>query len=169
MARNRMSWTLGAALCLALAAPAFAREAGPRVVVKVSVLKETVVRNAAGAEERKLEPVTQTRPGDTLLYRILATNEGDAPARDARIVDPIPAGTRLVPVSWSPAGPEFSVSIDGGKSFESFPIRRPVKLASGEVVQKEVDPASYTHVRWSALQPLPPGESREAAFKVIVR
>jgi len=165
----RRALGLGLSVALSGASIAHARQGQPHISVDVTVFHETTIRDAGGREERRLEPVRDTHPGDTLLYRIKCTNRGDAVAPTAQIVDPIPSGTRLVPASWSLPDAEFAVSVDGGKSFSAFPIRLPVRLASGEIIQKEVDHSAYTHVRWSATRPLPPGESREAAYKVVVR
>ena len=75
------------------------REAAPQVAVKVTPLKEVVVRDAQGKERIELLPASATRPGDTLVYRISYTNTGTAPAHNARVVDPIPAGTEVVDTS----------------------------------------------------------------------
>lgn len=151
------------------ARPAMAGEGTPRVTVDVVALKETVVRDAAGKEKVELTPALRTGPGDTLVYRISCTNRGDAPARDASVVDAIPAGTRLVPDSWEAAGAEFSVSVDGGRTWSGYPVTTRVTRADGTTADRPVDDAAYTHVRWIAKEPLAPGATRSAVFKVTVR
>lgn len=146
-----------------------AQEAKPEIVVKVTMFKEVVTRDAAGQRKVELVQAATSNPGDTLVYRISATNEGAAPAHNTRIVDPIPVGTQLIPESWTTAGSDLSVSIDGGKSFQTYPVKRPVKLEDGNVVEKDVELSRYTHLRWTATEPLTPGETRSASFKVTVR
>lgn len=146
-----------------------ARDGRPNVVVDVVALKEVLQRDATGRETVLLKSADSTSPGDTIVYRIACRNDGSAPAHDAQIVDPIPAGTTLVPRSWDAQAGEFMVSVDGGKTFESFPIRREIRQNDGSTALKEVDLTQYTHVRWTSKELLPPGGTRSTAFKVKVR
>ena len=145
------------------------QEAEPRIVVGVSMLKEVVVRDAQGRESLALQEAATTKPGDTLVYRINYTNAGSAPALNARVVDPVPAGTQLIPGSLEAPGADVKVSVDGGRTFEACPVLRPVTRPDGTREMREVDPGSYTHVRWTAREPLAPGDARTALFKVKVR
>lgn len=151
------------------AGPAVSQTGKPEVVVDVSAMKEVVTRDASGKERVELKEAANMGPGDVLVYRIAYSNKGTAPAHDAKVVDPIPAGTRLMPNSWQAEGAVFSVSVDGGRTWEGFPVKRPVAQPDGTKVQKEVDLSSYTHVRWTTQDPLPPGATRSALFKVTVR
>jgi uncharacterized repeat protein (TIGR01451 family) len=150
-----------------------ARPAGaadePRIVVKISMKKEVVVRDAQGREQVVLQDAASTKPGDTLVYRIDYTNQGAGPAHAARVVDPVPSGTQLIPGSLEAPGADVKVSVDGGRTFESAPIRRPVARPDGTTEMRDVDPATYTHVRWTAGEPMAPGDARTALFKVTVR
>jgi len=141
----------------------------PRIVVDVSMKKEVIVRDAQGREQVLLQDAASTKPGDTLVYRIDYANKGAAPAVNARVVDPVPSGTQLIPASLEAPGADVKVSVDGGRTFESAPIRRAVTRPDGTTEMREVDPASYTHVRWTARDPLAPGDARTASFKVTVR
>jgi uncharacterized repeat protein (TIGR01451 family) len=152
-----------------LAGDAIAQAAKPEVVIDVTVMKEVVVRDEQGNEVTQLREVRSAQPGDTLLYRITYTNRGDAAAHDPRIQDAIPEGTEIVPYGWSTGDGTLAVSVDGGSTFTAFPARRGVKLPDGSTKQQEVELASYTHVRWTSNEPLPPGESREVSFRVLVR
>jgi uncharacterized repeat protein (TIGR01451 family) len=161
-----------AALAAVLAgAPAPAQEAGasPRIVVGISMQKEVVVVDAQGHAQVVLQDAATTQPGDTLVYRIRYANEGAAPAHNARIVDPVPAGTLLVPGSLEAPGSDVAVSVDGGRTFQSYPVLREITRPDGSKVMQEVEPGSYTHLRWTAVEPLAPGDARTALFKVKVR
>jgi len=146
-----------------------AGEGHPNVVVDVLAMKEVIQHDNAGRQTVQLKETESTGPGDTLVYRILYRNEGTAPAHDTQLVDPIPAGTLLIPGSWDTKGGEFSVSTDGGKTFESYPARRAAKQADGTTRLQEVELSAYTHVRWTAKEPLPPGAERMTTFKVKVQ
>ncbi len=154
------------------ASPAVADDAakqGPEIVVKVAVAREVVVKAADGSEKVELREVTSAGPGDTLVYSITYTNKGTEAARNTRIVDPVPSGTRVIPGAWTAPGAELSVSVDGGRTFQPYPVRHSVTTDDGRIVVKEVEPERYTHLRWTALEPLPPSETRTATFKVEVR
>jgi len=159
---------LACAVALAIDAP-LAREGRPDVKVDVTAMKEVVQRDASGRQTVSLAQADPTGPGDTLVYQIVYTNQGTAPAHDAQVIDPIPAGTLLVPDSWNAQGAVFDVSIDGGKTFQSYPAKKPVRLADGTTTLKDVEMSAYTHVRWTSREPLAPGAKRSAAFKVTVR
>jgi uncharacterized repeat protein (TIGR01451 family) len=145
------------------------QKAEPRIVVGVTMQKEVVVIDEQGREQVVLQDAATTRPGDTLVYRIHCANKGAAPALNARVVDPVPAGTQLIPGSLEAPGLEVQASVDGGRTFESYPVRRPVTRPDGSREMEEVDPGAYTHVRWTAREPLAPGDGRTALFKVKVR
>jgi len=156
------------AVSLPIGAP-LARDGRPDVKVNVVAMKEVVQRDASGRQTVTLAEADGTSPGDTLVYQIVYSNQGTAPAHKAQVVDPIPAGTRLVANSWNAKGAEFAVSIDGGRTFEPYPARRPARLADGTTAMKDVELSSYTHVRWTSTEALAPGAARSAAFKVTVR
>ncbi|HEY3174335.1 MAG TPA: hypothetical protein VGK94_01100 [Candidatus Polarisedimenticolia bacterium] len=141
----------------------------PQVVVDVTAMKEVVARDEAGRERVELREASATGPGDTLVYRISYTNKGTSPAHDAKVTDPIPAGTVLLPGSWEAPGADFAVSVDGGRSWDSYPVRHTVKHADGSTSLEEVDATAYTHVRWTSRESLAPGTTRSAVFKVKVR
>jgi len=160
---------LGLALSMMFVDTPAAREGRPDVKVDVTASKEIVARDASGKQTVHLVQADPSGPGDTLVYQIVYRNQGTAPAHDAQVIDPIPAGTLLVPGSWSAGNAEFAVSVDGGKTFQSYPVRRPVKAADGTTAMKDVELSAYTHVRWTSTEPLAPGATRSAAFKVTVR
>ena len=172
MVRRYGGWVVSLLLVIAgsaAAMPPLSESGGPQVVVDVTAMKEVLARDEAGRERVELREAAAMGPGDTLVYRIVYTNKGTSPARDATVTDPIPAGTVLLPGSWEAQGADFSVSVDGGKTWESYPVSRPVKQADGSMMQKEVNPSVYTHVRWTCREPLAPGATRSAVFKVKVR
>ncbi|HKY32055.1 MAG TPA: hypothetical protein VJV23_05915 [Candidatus Polarisedimenticolia bacterium] len=165
------AWGVAVAAVVAVPAgdTAVAQDARPRIVVDVSLKKEVVVRDPQGREHVTLEEVTSSGPGDTLVYRIHYVNRGEAPAVNPRVVDPVPPGTELVPGSWDTEGADFSVSVDGGRTFHPYPVRRTVTQPDGASSIQEVALSSYTHVRWTCREPLAPGDARSAVFKVKVR
>ena len=158
-------------LVLAATAPVLAAApapdtAPPRLEVTVAVQREVTRVDVNGRSQVVLEPVKTANPGDVLVYRLRATNVGLAPAREARIEDPIPAGTVLVPDS---VGKNVHASLDGGKTWQAFPATVPRKRDDGQVERVPAPANAYTHLRWVLEQPLPPGGSTEVGFKVQVQ
>ncbi len=141
----------------------------PEVVVGISVMKEIVSSDAEGRRKAELAPADITQRGDTLVYEIAFTNKGDAPALNARVVDPIPEGTALIAESWGADSADMTVSLDGGKTFTTHPVQQKVTLPDGTTSVEQVDPSRYTHLAWTSREPLAPGATRTARFKVQVR
>lgn len=143
--------------------------AKPQVVLTVDVKEEISRADAQGKIQVIHQAVQKTEPGDVLLYTLTYTNVGDSPAVDAKVDDPIPAGTVLLPGSAKGERARITASIDGARSFAPYPAKQVVTGLDGGKVEAEVPADSYTHVRWIATEPLAPGESRTASFKVVVR
>ena len=102
-------------------------------------------------------------PGDRIRVALTFTNNGAAPAAGVKLVNPIPEG--LIFDDTADAA-NFSVSIDGGKTFGSLAsLSLPVKGA----VARAVTAADVTHVRWLWPDAIAPGQSRSVAFFGRVR
>jgi uncharacterized repeat protein (TIGR01451 family) len=141
----------------------------PQVVLSVDVKEEISAPDAHGNPQVVRKDVERASPGDVLVYTLTYTNFGNQPAVNARVDDPIPSGTVLLPSSVLGERAGITFSVDGGRSFSSYPVMKTVSGPDGKPVAVEVPADSYTHIRWTAQEPIAPGESRNAAFKVIVR
>lgn len=152
------------------ALPAFASTPpAPQVEVRVQVEREVVRDVADGPAVTVREQVIGAGPGDVLVYTLAAVNVGETPALDARLFDPIPAGTVLLTDSVLPSGYAVEASLDGGTRWETFPAMVVERDADG-VERRVAAPAeSYTHLRWVLDGRLDPGQSREVSFKVRIR
>ena len=165
-----MSWKVHILACFAaglLVLPATANE-GPALRVGMQVEREVARPAPSGKVEVRTEPVERASRGDVLLYTLQIVNDGPGPALDARVDDPIPSGTVLVPDSAGGEGARITFSVDGGKTFVTYPAVRPVAGPDGVVRDQPVAPQEYTHVRWTLTDPLDPGQARTAFFKVRV-
>lgn len=169
MFRVRFVRTFRAAVAAAAATVALAAAAQtPRVGVSVDVAREVVRTTADGRRDVVLEPVEVVHPGDVLVYTLRARNEGDGPAYRARIEDPIPEGTVLLPDSVELAGAETLASLDDGRSWVPFPAVRERTGEDGRTVREPVPADAYTHLRWTLGEPLAPGKAHAVRFKVRV-
>ena len=96
MNRKRLIRARGPALTLGLLAlvwplllptAARAQDATPRVNVTVEVHREITETGPHGKPSTRRVPVEAARPGDVLVYTLLAENVGGGPALNARLRD----------------------------------------------------------------------------------
>ena len=140
--------------------------AKPNVILKLDA--ELVQKDAKGVE--KFTPVSSSelKPGETVRYDIVATNEGTDPASKLMPVGKIPAGTAYEAGSATASNAlRVEFSIDGGKTWSKSPTVK-VVTQSG-TIEKKADPATYTSVRWIAEKPLAPKASVSYHYEVRVK
>ncbi len=135
---------------------------------EVAVAKEISVKEG-NASITKYEPVLETRPGDILLYTVTYHNEGDSPAKSARIVDPIPEGTVYIMESASGIGTVIQFSIDEGATWQSHPVMHMVRKPDGSMKKEMARPEIFTHIRWFLTDEVPAGGSGTVSFRVNVK
>lgn len=174
MKQGRRRWTqaglcaLAFAITLAAGAPARAADA-PDVKVQITAQREIVTITEDGEKEIRLEPAGSVQAGDVIVYTLLAHNVGNAPAFNARLQDPIPDGTVLIPDSVPVEGTPVEASVDNGSSWQSFPARVKQRAANGAMQDGPAPASSYTHLRWVLPGQLDPGDRREVSFKVEIQ
>ncbi|MFH2098024.1 MAG: hypothetical protein ABIJ95_00815, partial [Pseudomonadota bacterium] len=117
----------------------------------------------------RMEPAEKSKPGDVILYTIHYVNQGDEPAQNAEITDPVPGGTEYLFQSAGGEGSHIYFSVDGGMRFQDFPAMVPVTLPDGRVEDRPASADQYTHVKWVLINDLPPKGSGTAYFKVTVK
>ncbi len=156
------------ALCasLLLIAPAGAW-AKPQLALRIEQLRE-VADPGAGVGAMRWVPTREAHPGDVVQYVLHYANTGDEAARDARIGDPIPAGTVYLAGSAKGEGAEITFSSDGGKTYASpVSLTYEITTPSGAVEKRIAQPSDYTHVRFT-LRSVAPGASGSVSFQVRV-
>src|SRR4051794_739234 len=70
-------------------------QAKPKIVVSIEQSKE-VVETTGGVRTTRMVPARSAAPGDLVEYTLTYVNQGDEPATDAVIDDPIPRGSTYV-------------------------------------------------------------------------
>lgn len=178
MRKNEPSrpWKLGLLLGLALLLfPALgppgarAQAPAPSVSVDIDVAREVTEADPSGRLITRQEPVEVAGPGDVLVYTLRAENVGNSPAFRPRLRDEIPAGTVLVPDSVIAEGARIMASLDGGSTWQEFPVLIERQLEDGSPQQVPAPAETYTHLQWSLAGQLDPGEQREVSFKVRIQ
>lgn len=160
--RKILITALAATLLLPVAALA-----KPQVKIGITAEKEVVVTEN-GQSVTKRVPAAEATPGETIIYTLEVANNGDEPATNVVVNDPIPEGTSFLPGSASGDGaPAFS--IDGGKTYNkpsllTYEFTNP----DGSKEQRVASPEKYTHIRWQIPQ-IAAGAKLELGFKVKVK
>jgi uncharacterized repeat protein (TIGR01451 family) len=141
----------------------------PNVVLKLSVQREVLVKDASGKWRAEWQEVQSFQPGELLKYNIAYTNESKVEARNVVIVDPIPEGTTYVPNGAEGKNAEITFSVDG-VNFQVPPLLKyTVKLTGSQEQELFATPEMYRHIRWRLTKPVPAGGTGLVSFKVKVR
>jgi len=141
----------------------------PNLVLKLTAWKEVVVKEKDGKSRVEWQEIAAIDPGDVVKYVVQYTNGGKTEAREAVIVDPIPAGTVYMAGSAEGKDAEITYSLDG-KSFYFAPLLKyRVKNPDGTEKEFSATPDMYTHIRWKLTKPVPPGGTGTVSFKVKVK
>lgn len=153
-------------LCvMAMPAQVFAK---PDVKIHIEALKQVIVEEN-GKKVVKRVPAKEAKPGDTVIFQLHYHNEGDQPAINAALVDPIPMETMYIKDSAFGAGSTITFSADEGKTYASpDKLVRTIKKADGTVETKLIPPRFYTHIRW-LIKEIPPGKGGVCTFQVELK
>ncbi|ADR37515.1 DUF11 domain-containing protein [Oceanithermus profundus] len=155
---------------------ALAVAAVPPLWLELASFRVLQVTNAEGERLEVFERAASAAPGETLEWRLAATNRSDRALEDVVLVIPVPPGTRYLAGSAEPLDlggvavrPEFS--FDGGARYARPPLYRKVVVVTDGVEQErevEVKPEAYTHVRW-VLPALDAGQTVTVRLRTVVR
>ncbi|MFT7687871.1 MAG: putative repeat protein (TIGR01451 family) [Candidatus Azotimanducaceae bacterium] len=150
-------------LMIALA-PALA-SADPQIVLDMSAYK-TTIEIVDGQEVTREEEATTIEPGQELTYRISFVNNGDEPATNVVLKNPLAAETLYI--LGSATGENIEFSADGGDSFyKAGNVVYQANIFGGGTEERQANPERYTHIRWTVTQ-VTPGERGDVSFKVKV-
>lgn len=84
--------------------------AAPDMSVQIVAEKDVVLTDEQGVETIERVPASDVLPGDEIFYTLAYRNDGTSDARDIRLDNPVPAGTRYV--SESAWGEAADISLD---------------------------------------------------------
>jgi hypothetical protein len=110
----------------------------------------------------KLVPINKSssvKPGDVIVYSIVAKNVTDRQIQELKINQKIQAGTIYKGGSATPInGAELTFSVDGGESYSARPLLN----------KKPAVASAYTNVRW-LFSTVAPNSKYVVSYAVIVR
>ena len=147
----------------------------PDVKLKLSVERKILQKDSQGKEKVTWEKLPENnavvQPGDVLRYQITGLNQGNAPAKNLTVTQPVPIGTVYLLESVTlpeVKGAKVTYSIDGGKTFTTQPLVT-VTLFDGQEKNQPAPAELYTHIRWNFGELLTPKTSVAATYQVKVR
>ncbi|MFK8016164.1 MAG: hypothetical protein AB8G17_12080 [Gammaproteobacteria bacterium] len=161
MKQKNIIQVLGGLFALAVCGGAMA---APISVQTVAELEQRFV-DASGEAQTRLVPADAVVPGDQVIYTVTFTNNGDEPAQQIVITDPVPAQMRYVDGSAFGPGTDITFSIDGG---ESFAVADQLVVTDAQGRERPARASDFTHIRWGFRHVLAPGERGYARFKAVL-
>jgi uncharacterized repeat protein (TIGR01451 family) len=154
-------WLTGAALLLAVWAPAAQGQQGP-----LSVRYENVTQMRDSVRSQQ-QTSSEALPGDTLRYVLTFTNAQGRELRNVVFTNPIPAGLTLLAGTVMTSAPSsIAYSIDGGVTYSEEPMVTVTE--GGREVRRPATAASYTHIRWTVAAAVAPNAGVTAEYQVQV-
>ena len=115
-------------------------------------------------------PADNARPNDVIEYRVTYTNTGDQPVQNIFVTDPIPFGTEFVHSSATKLKTgDVEYSVDGGKTYQPWPILVKKTNENGEEEMVEATPDMVTHLRWALTKPIEPKQGITVTYRTVIK
>ena len=150
---------------LGLLASSIAQDNPVSVDLEIYVVSE--VTAADGSVSERFEQADSARPGQTVEYRLIVTNQDDTTLPEGTVVvtGPVPASTTFIANSATPSSADVltEYSLDGSTFSEP-----PLFTTNDSGQQVTAEPSAYRAVRWTLLTPFEPGEQTTLVYRVTV-
>ena len=150
---------------LGVFASSVAQENPVSVDLEIYVVSE--VTAADGSVSERFEQAGSARPGQTVEYRLVVTNQDDTTLPEGTVIvtGPVPESTTFIANSATPSSANVltEYSLDGS-TFSEPPLF--TNNDSGD--QVTADPSAYRGVRWTLLTPFEPGQQTTLVYRVTV-
>lgn len=154
-------------LLLLVALPASAAEK-KGIELKSTAEVDIIVKNDKGVNEviRVAAADTNVTPGDTVIFTTHYTYQGEKPATDVVINNPLPAQMLYLDNTAEGKGTRIDFSADQGKTFAAA---NKLKVKDAEGKERPASAADYTHIRWTIEGALKNGAKGSVSFKAKVK
>lgn len=129
---------------------------------------EITIKNDKGEKEVKRVEAAKANvtPGDAVVFTTYYSNNGQEPASDIVINNPVPEHMFYIDGTAVGSGTKIEFSVDKGKSFGA-PDKLKIKGVDGK--EKSPGPADYTNIRWTLSKPLSPEGKGSVSFRAKVK
>jgi len=162
---KKIFYTLAISASIASVAAVAANKSKQPISIAMSAY--VVQHDKAGNEVLKAAKTAE--PGQKIQYQLVYKNSGNKAYKAGAITGPIPANTHyLAKTTRTKVRSQLLVSIDGGKTYESEPVKRMKKMANGKMKSVVIPASKYTHVRWKPANKIQAGEKQLYNFRVQV-
>lgn len=163
MVAKRFLWAI--AITASLALPLLAIAGSTDLIGSLEAFRVVITDDG-----EELVPAENARPNDVIEYRITYRNDGEGPLQNIFITDPIPRGTEyIVRTATEPSGAAVAFSIDGGKSYQSWPIKIVRENEDGQEIEAEATPDMVTHIRWVITDMFEPESAVTVSYRTTVK
>lgn len=129
---------------------------------------EVTIKNDKGEKEVKRVAAAKANvtPGDAVIFTTFYSNNGNEPASDIVINNPMPEHMLYIDGSAEGSGTKIELSVDKGRSFGA---PENLKMMDVKGRERSAGPSDYTHIRWRLSEPLPPGGKGSVSFRAKVK
>lgn len=157
--------TLSLLLLVALSATAAEKKG---IELKSTAEVDITVKNDKGVNEviRVEAASANVAPGDTVIFSTYYVNQGDKPATDVVINNPLPEHMLYLDGTAEGKGTRIEFSADKGKTFAAA---NKLKVKDAEGKDRSASAADYTHIRWIMEGALVSGAKGSVSFKAKVK
>lgn len=154
-------------LLLLIALPVSAAEK-KGIELKSTAEVDIIVKNDKGVNEviRVEAANANVAPGDTVIFSTHYSYQGEKPATDVVINNPLPEHMLYLDGTAEGRGTRIEFSADQGKTFAAA---NKVKIRDAEGKERPASAADYTHIRWTIEGALAPGAKGSVSFKAKVK
>lgn len=138
------------------------------IELKSTAQTDIIVKNAKGEKEvvRVEAASANILPGDTIIFSTHYVNQGEKPATDIVITNPMPEHMLYLDGTAEGKGARIEFSADQGKSYASA---GKLKVKDSEGRDRSANAADYTHIRWIIEGALEKGAKGSVSFKAKVK
>ena len=138
----------------------------PRPIELTTVVESEIVeKNAQGEEIIKRVPAAKVVPGDEVIYTTRFKYNGEDPATDIVITNPIPQFTQYKIGSASGDNTVIQYSVNNGDSYHST---AQLKVQDETGKEKAAEAEDYTDIRWTYRGQLEKGDEGIVEFRVVL-
>jgi uncharacterized repeat protein (TIGR01451 family) len=163
---NKLLLSLGVLLLLLNSTPTELLAANEQISFTSAAEIEVIEVNDKGEKVLVRRPAVLVPPGGVVIYVNAFTNNGNQPAEELVVTNPVPADTEYLRGSATETGADLSFSIDGGKNFGK---PEELMVPDGEGGTRQAEPKEYTDIRWLMQESLEPGATGIVEFRVRVK
>ena len=138
------------------------------IELKSTAEVDIIVKNDKGINEvvRVDAASANVAPGDTVIFSTHYEYQGEKPATDVVINNPLPEHMLYLDGTAEGKGTRIEFSVDKGQTFAAA---NQLKIKDAEGKEQPASAADYTHIRWTIVGALLDGAKGSVSFKAKVK